>query len=85
MASTRETFTGTATGHMDGAGDLTIMLNNGVRCTGAFVYVTTREGSGRFTCADGRSGPFTFVSTGSRGTGSGSLNGASITFTFGSI
>lgn len=64
-----ETFNGSATGHTDGAGELQITTSAGVTCRGTFVYVTQREGSGTFQCADGRSGPFTFVSTGSRGTG----------------
>jgi hypothetical protein len=68
---------------MDGAGELAITLDGGVRCSGRFVYVNGREGSGVFNCADGRTGPFTFVSTGSRGTGSGRLNGVEFVFTFG--
>ncbi len=32
---------------------------------------------------DGRSGPFRFVSTGTRGTGTGDLGGSRFTFTFG--
>lgn len=51
--------------------------------TGDFVYVTSREGSGVFNCDDGRSGPFSFVSTGSRGNGHGSLGNQAMTFTFG--
>jgi hypothetical protein len=83
VGNTGETFTGTATGYMDGAGDLTITSNRGAVCTGAFVYVTRRQGSGTFTCNDGRTGPFEFVSTGSRGTGSGRLGDQPITFVFG--
>jgi len=79
-----ETFTGTATGYMGGSGDLTIVSNKGTTCTGNFVYVTSRNGEGVFQCSDGRSGPFTFVSTGSRGTGYGDLGGDRFTFTFGS-
>ena len=78
-----ETFTGTATGHMDGAGNLGIVSSKGAVCDGDFVYVTPRRGEGVFTCGDGRSGPFQFVSTGSRGTGHGSLGGQNFTFTFG--
>jgi hypothetical protein len=80
-----ETFQGTATGYMDGGGDLTVTLANGTRCTGAFVYVTRRYGEGTFNCQDGRTGPFTFVSTGTRGTGSGTLAGQPVTFTFGGM
>jgi hypothetical protein len=83
VESTGEQFSGKATGHLDGAGELTIKSNKGATCTGRFVYVNSREGSGTFTCDDGRSGPFTFVSTGSRGTGKGTLNGQPFTFTFG--
>lgn len=78
-----ETFTGTATGYLDGAGDLTIVTSKGATCTGAFVYETARRGAGTFTCNDGRTGPFEFVSTGSRGTGTGRLQGEVVTFTFG--
>ena len=83
VQSTGETFSGTATGRLDGAGELTITSNRGAVCTGRFVYVTSREGSGTFNCNDGRSGPFTFVSTGRRGTGRGTLDGQPFIFTFG--
>jgi hypothetical protein len=83
VQSTGESFSGSATGHMDGAGTLTITSNKGATCTGKFVYVTRREGQGTFSCADGRSGPFSFVSTGSRGTGKGTLDGQPFIFTFG--
>ena len=78
-----ETFTGSATGYMDGSGNLTITSSDGTVCTGDFVYVTRRNGAGVFTCNDGRSGPFQFVSTGSRGNGRGSLGGEDFIFTFG--
>lgn len=83
VQSTGENFTGSATGHMDGGGELTIRSNRGATCTGTFVYVNDREGSGTFNCTDGRSGPFTFVSTGSRGTGRGTLDDQPFIFTFG--
>lgn len=78
-----ETFSGTATGYIDRSGVLTIVTSEGATCEGDFVYVTSRQGEGVFTCDDGRSGPFTFVSTGTRGTGSGDLGGERFTFTFG--
>lgn len=78
-----ETFTGSATGYMDGAGTLTIASNKGRKCSGDFVYTTNRQGSGTFTCSDGSSGPFEFVSTGMRGTGTGTLGGKPFTFSFG--
>jgi len=83
IQNSNETFTGTATGYTDGSGDLTLVSNMGATCTGNFVYVTRRNGEGVFQCSDGRSGPFTFVSTGSRGTGQGDLGGDRFTFTFG--
>jgi len=78
-----ETFAGSAKGGLDGAGSLTIRSNRGATCTGRFVYITNREGEGTFNCDDGRSGPFSFVSTGSRGTGKGTLDGQPFIFTFG--
>lgn len=78
-----ETFTGSATGYMDGGGKLEIMSNKGLSCSGTFVYVTSRNGRGTFTCANGQSGPFEFVSTGTRGTGTGRIGSRPFTFTFG--
>lgn len=78
-----ETFSGTATGYTDGGGTLKIVSSGGAVCAGNFVYVTPREGEGVFNCDDGRSGPFQFVSTGTRGTGYGDLGGSRLTFTFG--
>ena len=83
VQNTPETFQGTATGHIDGAGELTITTSSGATCRGTFVYVTGRQGEGTFQCSDGRSGPFRFVSTGMRGTGEGDLGGQRITFSFG--
>ena len=78
-----ETFTGTATGYMNGGGNLSVVSSTGAVCKGDFVYVTRRQGEGIFTCDDGRSGPFQFVSTGTSGTGYGDLGGQRFTFTFG--
>jgi len=83
MASGGEKFTGTATGYADGGGTLTIVSNKGRSCSGNFVYLTGRSGQGVFKCSDGQSGPFTFVSTGTRGTGTGEIGGKAFTFTFG--
>ncbi|MCD9087348.1 hypothetical protein [Stenotrophomonas sp. SY1] len=80
-----EQFTGTATGRMDGGGELSIVSNKGATCKGTFVYAERRKGEGVFTCDDGRTGPFQFVSTGTRGTGYGDLGGQRFTFTFGKI
>jgi len=84
LQKTNETFSGTATGYLDGSGHLTIVSNKGATCTGNFVYVTSRKGEGIFTCDDGRSGPFEFVSAGRRGTGHGELANEKFVFTFGS-
>lgn len=84
MGDGSEIFTGEATGYMDRSGVLTVRSNLGTVCRGDFVYVTARYGEGTFVCEDGRSGPFTFVSTGTRGTGSGQIGGEVFTFTFGS-
>jgi hypothetical protein len=78
-----ETFSGTATGYMDRSGTLSVTSSRGLTCSGDFIYVTSRTGEGVFSCSDGRSGPFSFVSTGQRGTGTGRLGDESFTFTFG--
>ena len=78
-----ETFTGNATGDVDGSGNISLTSSNGAVCKGDFLFLTKRTGGGVFNCNDGRSGPFQFVSTGSRGTGHGSLSGQKFTFTFG--
>lgn len=83
LADGSETFTGTATGGSSGSGTLELVSNKGRRCTGDFVYITKREGSGTFQCSDGQSGPFEFVSTGTEGTGTGTIGGKPFTFTFG--
>jgi hypothetical protein len=78
-----EMFTGSATGYLDGGGTLEIKSTKGADCKGTFVYQSRREGRGTFTCTDGRSGPFEFVSTGTRGTGTGRLGDRRFTFNFG--
>jgi hypothetical protein len=83
VQQTGERFWGTATGYADGSGNLQISSSAGVTCQGNFVYITRRNGRGVFLCSDGRSGPFSFVSTGNRGVGSGSLGNDIFTFTFG--
>lgn len=83
MTDGSETFTGAATGYADGGGNLKIVSNRGRTCEGNFVYVTARNGEGVFTCNDGNSGPFKFVSTGTRGTGTGMIGSENFTFTFG--
>jgi hypothetical protein len=82
VEGTGETFTGSATGYADGGGTLEIASAK-TSCKGNFVYTTRREGKGTFICADGRTGPFEFVSTGTRGTGTGDFGGRRFLFTFG--
>lgn len=83
IGTTKETFTGSATGYMDGSGTMTLDSSRGQRCAGNFVYTDGREGDGVIRCDDGRSGAFKFSSTGSRGVGSGTIAGEAFTFTFG--
>lgn len=83
IQNSAEVFTGTATGYMSGGGTLHLVSSGGAVCDGNFVYVNGRQGEGVFHCDDGRSGPFQFVSTGTRGTGHGDLGGQRFTFTFG--
>lgn len=80
-----ETFTGAATGHLGGSGNLRIVSSRGTVCTGQFVYESPRRGAGVFTCDDQRSGPFTFTSAGVRGAGVGTLGGEKFIFTFGAF
>lgn len=85
LQNTDENFSGTATGYIDGGGDIKIVSNKGAVCSGSFVYINGRQGDGIFNCEDGRTGPFTFVSTGRRGTGHGTIGGEKFTFTFGNM
>lgn len=78
-----ETFVGNATGGLNGNGTLKITSSKGPTCEGKFVYTSNRTGEGVFNCSDGRTGPFSFVSTGTSGTGYGDLGGQRFTFTFG--
>jgi hypothetical protein len=78
-----EVFTGTATGYMDRSGVITLTSNKGTVVQGEFVYINSRQGEGVFRCADGRTGAFTFVSTGRHGNGRGRLGNQYFTFTFG--
>lgn len=83
VGNSRETFFGEATGYMDGSGVITIRSEQGPTCRGAFVYITSRQGEGTMTCDDGRTGSFSFVSTGHSGTGKGKVGGEEFIFTFG--
>jgi hypothetical protein len=78
-----EAFTGGSFREIDGGGVLTVRSSLGAVCTGDFVYVRPRAGEGTFRCSDGRTGPFSFVSTGLRGTGTGVVGGRRFVFSFG--
>ncbi len=78
-----EVFTGSATGYIDRSGTISLTSNKGTVVHGDFVYINSRQGEGVFRCTDGRTGPFTFVSTGRRGNGRGRLGNQYFTFTFG--
>jgi hypothetical protein len=79
----QEAFTGASFREIDGGGVLTVRSSRGAVCTGDFVYVRPREGAGTFRCSDNRTGPFSFVSTGFRGTGTGMIGGRRFVFRFG--
>lgn len=83
MTTGDETFAGKATGYLDGAGTLELTSTRGKQCKGTFVYETRRNGAGTFTCTNGQSGSFDFVSTGTHGTGTGRIGKQEFTFTFG--
>ena len=83
VQNSAETLSGTATGHLNGGGNLHMVSSKGPVCNGNFVYVTHRQGEGVFNCDDGRSGPCSFVSTGTSGTGHGTLDNQRFIFTFG--
>jgi hypothetical protein len=78
-----EAFTGASFREIDGGGVLTVRSSSGAVCTGDFVYIRPREGAGTFRCSDNRTGPFSFVSTGFRGTGTGVIGGRRFVFRFG--
>ncbi len=79
----QEAFTGGSFREIDGGGVLTVRSSSGAVCTGDFVYIRPREGAGTFRCSDNRTGPFSFVSTGFRGTGTGMIGGRRFVFRFG--
>ena len=89
-ASGKQTFTGkfTAAGHSigvgSGNGDLELVSNDGLKCSGKFVYWNEMSGGeGVFVCSDGRSGPFNFASDRTTGVGTGKIGNEQMTFTFG--
>lgn len=65
-----ETFTGTVTGNLNGAGILKLASSKGASCEGNYDSVNYQEGKGVFNCTDGRTGRFDLTFTSSGGTGS---------------
>ena len=83
FADGSQTFSGTATGRIDGGGTMTLVSSEGLNVVGNFVYVNGRQGEGTFSASDGRAGAFSFVSTGMSGTGTGYLGKDKVIFSFG--
>ena len=77
-----EKFSGSAITSISGTGTLTIARESGPSCSGPFVYVLHRLAKGTLRCSDGQAGSFELVSTGVRGTGSGSFGSRRFTFEF---
>jgi hypothetical protein len=77
-----EAFAGVATASANRDGVLDLESSQGRKFKATFVYETCDSGRGSFTFDDGRSGPFWFVSSGTRGTGIAVLRGQRVTFTF---
>jgi hypothetical protein len=83
VQDTNESFHGTATGYFTGHGRLRVVSSKGATCTGRFRYIEDGRGLGKFTCEDGRGGPFEFTSSGTVGAGYGYLGDDLMTFEFG--
>jgi hypothetical protein len=70
--NTGEKFLGSATGYLNGEGDISITSESGSKCQGNFRYLTRAvNGDGWFICDDGRTGNFFFISNGHEGKGIG--------------
>lgn len=83
VEGTGETFAGTATGYFNDTGHVAVWSNR-TACSGRFVYTTFRQGAGTLYCEDGRRAPFSFVSSGWKGSGGTATFGRRrVVFTFG--
>ena len=81
-----ELFTGTAEGHLDGAGTLSIhsQKNAALTCSGQFTSSAELGGAGKLHCSDGSTATYKFKRlTIYRGHGTGRFNRASMSFTYG--
>lgn len=83
VQTTGETFEGTATGYVDRSGILNVVTSTGVTCEGVFSYTSGSRGSGVLECEDGRVGDFEFVSSGTKGSGTGTIGDDKFIFRFG--
>ncbi|EFL51514.1 hypothetical protein DesfrDRAFT_1675 [Solidesulfovibrio fructosivorans JJ]] len=83
VLNSTETFTGKATVHFWGDGNLTLTTNKGVICKGDFVHASQQKGNGTVTCEDGRLGSFEFVTAGFSGTGAGMIGAEHFDFRIG--
>jgi len=83
VLNSTETFTGKATVHFWGDGNLTLTTNKGVICKGDFVHASQQKGKGTVTCEDGRLGTFEFVTAGFSGTGAGMIGAEHFAFRIG--
>jgi hypothetical protein len=82
-ADRAETFSGTITGNVDGAGTFWLESDKGLSCIGLFVDVAQKIGNGSFNCSNDQSGSFDFISTGRRGSGTARIGQRQVTFRFG--
>ena len=81
-----ELFTGTAEGHLNGAGTLSIhsQKNPALTCTGQFTSSAEKGGAGKLRCSDGRTATFKFQRlTMYKGHGTGRFSRGSMSFTYG--
>jgi hypothetical protein len=81
-----ELFVGTAEGHLNGAGTLSIhsQKNPALTCSGQFTSSAELGGAGKLQCSDGSTATYKFQRmTIYRGHGTGRFNKASMSFTYG--
>jgi hypothetical protein len=83
VKNSTETFTGTATVHLNGEGDVKLATSKGVACMGNFSFESMKKGSGKVQCEDGRLGSFAFVTAGFSGSGAGTIADESFDFIIG--
>jgi len=81
-----ELFTGTAEGHLSGAGTLAIhsQKNPGLTCSGQFTSSAEKGGAGKLRCTDGSTATFKFQRlTVYKGYGTGGFSRGPMSFTYG--